>query len=388
MIDQSNQPTVELTQDQQTPDLFVSKKYLLIILLVFLVFLLIGGWWFLGKLDKDTRYELSNESSLIQSPVPESSELPILQKIPSVKNLEAGTHVFQSFNNCGPASLSMALSHYGVNVSQKELGQALRPYQNVQGDNDDKSVTLSELAAKAGEYDFVVFHRPAGTMELVEKLIAQDLPVITRTWLKSNEDIGHYRVITGYNQEARQLIQDDSLQGKQLNYSYDEFENLWQAFNYEFLVLVPKDKVKIVEMILGDLNSESLAWQKALTLAEEQLKKDSSDIYAQFNKAVSLYHLERYQESIIAYESVADRLPSRMLWYQLEPVMAYFKNDDFETVIAMADKIINRENRAYSELYYLKGLIYREQGPEDLAEDNFTKAKIYNNSDFWKVNIL
>ena len=45
----------------------------------------------------------------------------------------------------------MALSYYGVRESQQDLGRDLRPYQNPQGNNDDKSVTLAELAENKPE---------------------------------------------------------------------------------------------------------------------------------------------------------------------------------------------------------------------------------------------
>src|SRR3989344_5205000 len=47
-------------------------------------------------------------------------------------------HTYQTFNNCGPATLSMILSFYGRDVSQKELGEQMRPYQISSGDNDEK----------------------------------------------------------------------------------------------------------------------------------------------------------------------------------------------------------------------------------------------------------
>lgn len=418
MIDPSDQPLTELAEDQQHSGVSAHKKYLLIAISVFMVLFLVGGVWFWRKLKPSDRYDGTSGSTLFDSsasgdhkdnlnppvstpnplsvllqsqvspsPVPPNNQI-VLPAIPFIKNLGSKTHVFQSFNNCGPASLSMALSHYGISATQQELGLTLRPYQQAQGNNDDKSVTLSELAAKAEEYGFVVYHRPAGNFKVLENLIAQDLPVITRTWLKAGEDIGHYRLVTGYDQDKKQLIQDDSLQGKQLTYSYDEFDGLWQAFNYEFLVLVPQEKVEIVESILGELGPVDSAWRKALSLAEDQLENNSEAVYPEFNKSVALYKLGRYQESIESYEKVASRLPSRMLWYQLEPILAYYKVGNFDTVLSMADQILNRDNRAYSELYQLKGLIYEQQGQGELAKENFAKAGIYNSSQFWKVNVL
>ena len=85
----------------------------------------------------------------------------------------------------------MALRFYKVIVSQQELGQALRPYQVPGGDNDDKSVTLQELAEKSKEYGFIPYHRPMGNPDLVKQFIANDMPVISRTWTKSKIGRAH-----------------------------------------------------------------------------------------------------------------------------------------------------------------------------------------------------
>ena len=176
------------------------------------------SWYFF-----QSRKELSiiNPESLIINPT--TSLSPTLPPIPSQKILLTKYHIFQTFNNCGPAALSMTLRFYGINVSQTELGNALRPYQIAGGDNDDKSVTLEELAEKSKEYGFTPYHRPMGNPEIVKQFIANDIPVITRTLTKPNEDIGHYRVVKGYDETAGTFIQDDSLQNKNLEYSYKEF---------------------------------------------------------------------------------------------------------------------------------------------------------------------
>src|SRR3990167_5746090 len=47
---------------------------------------------------------------------------PTIPPSPTTKVLTGGYHTFQTFNNCGPASLSMALRYFGINVSQHDLG--------------------------------------------------------------------------------------------------------------------------------------------------------------------------------------------------------------------------------------------------------------------------
>src|SRR5690606_183463 len=174
-------------------------------LLALCLLILVGGiyvHYFINS--KDTTSLISEIRPSITTTVEKitrntKTELP---QIPAEKTLRGGTHVFQRYNNCGPAALSMALSYYGINISQEELGSNLRPYQVASGDNDDKSTTLEELAAKSKEYGFVPFHRPVGSAEVIKQFIAHDMPVITRTWTKPDEDIGHYRVIKGYNENG------------------------------------------------------------------------------------------------------------------------------------------------------------------------------------------
>ena len=68
--------------------------------------------------------------------------------------LENPKHVYQTFNNCGPATLSMMLSWYGETVSQKDLGDKMRPHQVASGDNDDKTIFTYEFVDWAKKYGF------------------------------------------------------------------------------------------------------------------------------------------------------------------------------------------------------------------------------------------
>ncbi len=364
-----------------------SWMYVLTVVAV-LIFLLIGTFvWRSGQRSEKQSFNeflRLRQNTHTPSSVPTSTPSPI----PVRKQLVGGTHVFQSFNNCGPASLSMALSYTGITVNQQVLGQQLRPFQNSQGDNDDKSVTLQELAALAtDEYGLIAYHRPAGSKELLQTFIAHGIPVVTRTWLEPGEDIGHYRVVVGYDQSRDVLIQDDSLQGKNLEYTTQDFLNLWQAFNYEFLVLVHPEQQGTAEHLLGGLLDEEHAWEAARNLAQEQILLDSNNVYARFNAAVALYQLGRYKESVEMFESVQNQLPRRMLWYQIDPLLAYYQIQDFDTVLHMTEQILNNQNRAFSELHVLRGLIFERRGFSDSASEAFSLAQRYNSGKYWSVNL-
>lgn len=327
------------------------------------------------KLDKPQNTTISpNFVTDIINPSPSPKTL--LQTPPESKILPNDYHVFQSFNNCGPAAMSMALSYYGINESQQKLGQELRPYQVPGGDNDDKSVTLEELAEKSKEYGLVPYHRPNGNIDLIKQFISYDIPVITRTWLKVNDDIGHYRVIKGYVGDT--IIQDDSLQGKNLKYSAQEFNDIWKKFNYEYLVLVPQEKQEIANAILGEDVDPKVAWQKALRQAQGIIQENPNDIDARFNLSVAYYNVGDFQKSVEEFEKVESQLPFRTLWYQIEPILAYYELGMYDRVFEITDRVLNYHNRAFSELYFIRGNIYLKQGNTNAAQQEFQKAVLYN----------
>lgn len=309
---------------------------------------------------------------------PPAAPAPAPASLPLQKTLENDYHVFQTFNNCGPASLSMALSYFNITITQKELGEQLRPWQNPNGDNDDKSVTLKELAEKANEFGLAAYHRPNGTVGILKALIANDMPVIVRTWTKENESIGHYRVVKGYDDLAEEIVQDDSLQGKNLRFSYALFNTLWEKFSYEYLVLVPQDKVALAETILGEDTDLLTAWRKSAEHERSILENDPDNIYHRFNLSVALYNIGAYAQAVAEFEQVEKRLPFRTLWYQIEPIEAYFALENDDRVLAITEQVLNRYNRAFSELYLLRGEIYKRRGDTTAARAEFEKAVRYN----------
>lgn len=353
------------------------KKFVLIIFITSVIF---GVVLFVNNRKKDTYTEQNTYMTQETQEVSQSESNIEIRTLPSEKILPGINQVYQTFNNCGPAALSMLLSYFDINVSQKQLGEELRPYQNPTGDNDDKSVTLEELAEKSKEYGFIPYHRPAGNFDMLERLIQINIPIITRTWLTTDESIGHFRVVKGYNNVENYIIQDDSYQGPDKRYSYAEFNELWKKFNYEYLILVPLSQKDEVENILGDYVNEEFSWKESVKIALEQLELNQNDIFARINLSVAYYHLGEYQKSIEEFEKVEDSIPFRTLWYQIEPILAYYEIGNYERVFEITNNILNNGNRAYSELYEIRGNIYLKQDKEDLAQQEFQFAEKYKNT--------
>ncbi len=317
---------------------------------------------------------------------PTTTEEPVGGEAPSVEMktpgnselLDSPRHVYQSFNNCGPATLSMVLSWYGVNTSQEELGNKMRPYHNPDGDNDDKTIFSREFVYWAEEYGLEAVSRVNGDIELLKKLTANGFPVVVKTWLHANDDIGHFRVVRGYDDSAQKVIQDDSYQGPNRRISYYDFLSLWQPFNYNYIVVYREEDTPLLRELLGADFEKDVAWGNALKRARKESELSTETVYPQFNISTSLYHLEDYQGAVQAFERVRERLPRRMLWYQIEPIKAYKELGKYGKVFEITEEILEGGNRAFSELYVLRGEIYWEQGEIEKAREQFGLAVKYN----------
>jgi len=323
--------------------------------------------------------EKDTEETTETSDTETTSNIDVIIKDPgNYALLKNNFHVYQTFNNCGPATLSMALSWYGVNAPQNELASKMRPYQHPKGDNDDKTIFTFEFVDWAKEYGVEAVGRVNGDIDLIKRFISNGFPVVVKTWLKQGEDIGHFRYVTGYDEVKQIIYFDDSYDGPNEKMKYYDFLSLWQPFNYSYIVLYQKSSEPVVEKIIGQDWDEKMSYQNALIRAEKESEKDPTNIYPLFNISTTSYNLGNYERSVDVFEKVQERLPRRMLWYQIEPIRAYFELKKYDNVFEITDKILENGNRAFSELYMIRGEIYLAQGLEEKAEEQFELAIKYN----------
>jgi len=316
-------------------------------------------------------------SGLAPSPSPAPST-PV-DELPKSKMIEGLSHVGQTFNNCSSVGLMIAMSHWGIRDTQEAIAEGTRPWNNPRGDNDDKSVNLYELAAYAeSKHGLTTFVRPNGTIELLKKFVANDIPIVGRALMYPDDDIVHYRVIRGYDEDKKIVYESDGIEGPKVPYSYEKWMRFWKDFNYEYLIVVPDNKKALVEEILGEEKNERTAWQNAKERAERDLAANPNDIITHYNLVTALYYLGDYAGAVREFEKIEGQLTRRKLWYQHEPIQAYFELGNYDRVMALTEKIINDNNKSVSELYYMRGKIYESRGDAAAARAEYEKAVMYN----------
>lgn len=345
--------------------------------LLILLILEVGIAFYLWRPVVDNNISTGNIKTTDNFPSPSITPQPKLAKEPALfHSIPVDYHVYQTFNNCGPATLAMVLNYWRADTNQQNLGLEMRPYQNALGINDDKSVFAHEFITFSNKYGFEALTRPNGTLEILKKFIQNDFPVVVRTWLHPNEDIGHFRIVRGFNESNKTILQNDSYEGKDITYAYDIFLSMWQPFNYGYIVVYPMEKQELVSEILGEELNEKIAWEKSITRAASE----GSSPYSLFNQSVAYYYLEQYDKSVALFEQAEKELPSRMLWYQLEPILALQKTGNFDRTLSLINQILANGNGGFAELYFIRGEVYSSLGKKNLAKTDFEKAYYYNSN--------
>ncbi|MDO8582418.1 MAG: C39 family peptidase [bacterium] len=339
-------------------------------------FLLGGGLWYASRGTKsESMPALPVVNNTPQPTVSEES----LTALPAAHAITGLAHVGQSFNNCSSVGLMVALSHWGITETQEQIAEGTRPWNNAQGDNDDKSVTLYELADYAkNRHGMLTYVRPNGDISTLKKFIANGIPVLARTLMYPQDDIVHYRVVHAYDEAQSTVFQSDGVGGPNEPFSYDDWMHLWKDFNYSYLIIVPPAQKELAEKLLGEDMDEQGAWQRAKTRAENEMQDTPTDLRAAYNLVTALYYAGDYEGTTSEFEKIDNRLTRRKLWYQPEPIDAYFRLGNYDRVLQLASGVINDNNKSVSELYLLKGKVFESRGETAAARAEYEKAVKYN----------
>ena len=303
----------------------------------------------------------------------ESSALSVAPIAPRVA-LSGVSHQWQTWNNCGPATITMNLSYYGRSETQADSALFLKPNQ------DDKNVSPHELAAYAQTLGYEAVVRVGGTMTLLKQLLSNGFPVIVETWLNPEDKggLGHYRLFTGYDEAGGYFIAEDSLNGSGIQVSFAGFDPLWRVFNRTYLVVYPPEQTALVHALIGQAMLDQPMFETALATARAEAQADPTDAYAWFNLGTNYARLGQPALAASAFDEARRiGLPYRMLWYQFDLFESYLAVGRHQEVIDLSTALL-KATGGLEELYYYRGLARQALGQGQLADDDFRAALDYN----------
>ena len=321
----------------------------------------------------------SPTSDVLQSvPSPNLASAPI--PLPESVMLPSPEWEKQDWNNCGPATLAIALRFFGWEGDQFEISDLVKP------DRGDKNVNIEEMIyfvrTRAGwlEADF----RVGGTIETLKRFLANGYPVVVEKGYVIVSDgpdngwAGHYMLLTGYDDSRQVFVGQDSFIGPDREITYTDLEEAWKSFNHVFMYVYPVADPAPLESILGPDFDVDVNRERALERAQREIELDPEDEFSWFNLGSNLLYFERYIEAADAYDTALILgLPWRFTRYQFGPYIAYFHSGRTEDVIALSEATLQRTAKA-EEARLWRGWAYYRLGDVGAAIEDFPTALIIN----------
>jgi hypothetical protein len=311
------------------------------------------------------------------------AQTPALPAVPAAYQLNGVQHYYQTWNNCGPATLSMALSYYGYTDDQAIAAAWLKP------NPEDKNVSPWQMAEYVntqlpGTLRAII--REGGSLDLVKLLISQNFPVIMEAGYDPPNDpqgwMGHYLMVYGYDDALGILRTMDSFEGPNYTYEYAYIDEFWRHFNRLYMVVYPIEREQELMMLLGSDADETQNWNNALATARAEAVANPNDPYAWFNMGTNFVGLGDYESAALAFDqarNVGEGLPFRMLWYQFGPFEAYYNVGRYNDMVMLAQALLNDGGgQLIEETYYYGGLARMGLGEIERARSNFDQAIFFN----------
>ena len=310
-------------------------------------------------------------STIVVTETPFSPPTQTATPIPDRVTLTGFRHEYQTWNNCGPATLGIALSFWGWNGDQQPIAAFTKP------NSRDKNVMPYELVEYVEEEtEFEMIARVGGDIELLKRFLASGMPVIIEKGFegpKLEGWMGHYVLVTGYSDPEERFTVQDSFYGPDQGMSYADLRSYWRAFNFAFLVVYPTDRREAVEGLLGPLADEEYGYRSAAETASNEiyLLTGRDQFFAWFNRGTSLMRLQDYagaaqafDQAFLLYPSLPEKgRPWRMMWYQTGPYWAYYYTGRYQDVINLATKTLDAMSQpALEESYYWRALARQAMG--------------------------
>ena len=289
----------------------------------------------------------------------------------------------QGWNNCGPTTMTMALSHYGWYNDQYTAAKWMKP--NV----EDKNVSPWQMVRYVNENTGVKsLYRYGGSIAVIKRLLAAGFPVVVEESIQPAGDdwMGHYVLMIGYDDYEQHFLTFDSYLGSNSQQGrpspYSSFDERWRHFNRVFMVVYQPSQEAQLREALGSYVDPAYGYETALATARAEADRQRDDEWAWFNMGTAYVKLKQYDNAVIAFDQAINLgLPWRMLWYQFGPYEAYFQMGEYGNVRALAQSTL-QTTTDIEESYYWTGMAHAAEGNTSAAIEQFNRALYYNRNFF------
>ncbi len=277
----------------------------------------------------------------------------------------------QGWNNCGPATLALALRYWGWQGDQDTVAAVIKP------SDQDRNVNAEELAVYTSQYaglDSAI--RVAGNEQTLKRFLAAGYPVIVETSLALTESFwpgddrwsSHFLLLTGYDDASSTFTAQDVFIGPDTRIGYTKLLDDWESFNYLYMVIYPSTDEIIIANLFGSDWSTETNWQKAALMAAAATKNNPNDRFAWFNLGASLAALGQYDQAWQAFTTSRQLgLPQRMFRYQFSIFQAAYETGHTQELLDLTVYALEITPNSEEAFYW--------QGKAFLSLQQFAQAR-------------
>ncbi len=340
------------------------------------------------------------------TPTPEPTPSPTPEPLPvsfRLEGLSGEDNEAQKFNNCGPTNASIILRFYGYDISQLDAAAYLKP------NPEDRNVSPWQISDYVNaETALRSITRANGDQELLKRLLVAGYPVVIEKGYQPPESptasgwYGHYLTLFGYDDEAAEYYTLDTFLGPFAErdvepgytladgfpYSYEYVDEYWEQFAHTFYVIYRPDQEPELFDILGEeLLDNQTMWEATARRAQASIEADGENAFAWFNLGTALTRLGEltgensyYQNGAVAFDKARSiGLPSRMMWYQHRPYIAYLRIGRYQDMFDLAEATLaDPGGRHVEETYFWLGQAQSVTGDLNGAAASFERALVLN----------
>jgi predicted double-glycine peptidase len=173
-------------------------------------------------------------------------------------------HIWQTYNNCGPASVVEVLSYWGVYQTQYQAQLVLR------ADNNPRGMWPYGVPGYARSVGVRALVGVAGTPRLVKALVSNGFPVIVNQLYSATDSTRHYRPIQSYDDRQGVFVSSDPFGGAGYAITYADFNKIWAVANNRFMVLYPSSKALLLDAVLA-----SAGWDRTRAYRSDLVKTEA-----------------------------------------------------------------------------------------------------------------
>ena len=218
--------------------------------------------------------------------------------LPAKADVGEMRHLWQTLNNCGPASVVMALSTFGIDADQEEARLALR------GADVRRGMGPGPVDPWVnGLYGLHSVSRMNGTIDLIKHLVANGFAPMVTQWMQDPtiSRIAHWRTVRGYDDELAVFYVNDPMLGANVALSYEWFAANWQPFSYRWMVIYrPADLARLQGIVGPDWSEATMRDRFYVRAKADALAQDTSSAWLTYGEAA--YQDGWFAEAVAAFE--------------------------------------------------------------------------------------